>query len=83
MREEFLGNYRLTTEKPESIDFGEGKHYLPKTMGDRIAFKTVNFLRTITDTYFCKDHYMRAVMMETTAAVLGMLGAIAFFLFQV
>lgn len=75
MREEFLGNNRLTTEKLENIDFGEGKHYVPKTMGDRMAFRTVKLLRTIPDTYFGKDHYMRAVMLETIAAVPGMVGA--------
>lgn len=74
MREEFMGSQRLTTEALESIDFGPGKHHEAKTMGDKFAYRTVKFLRLIPDTYFGRDHYMRAVMLETIAAVPGMVG---------
>ncbi|CEG72056.1 Putative Alternative oxidase [Rhizopus microsporus] len=75
MCEEFIAGNRLTTETLENIDFGEGKHREPKTLGDKGAYYTVKFLRLLPDTYFGKDHYMRAVMLETIAAVPGMVGA--------
>lgn len=74
MRDEFMGNQKLTTEALEEIEIGKGKHHIPQTFGDRVAFYGVKFLRTIPDTYFGKDHYMRAVMLETIAAVPGMVG---------
>ncbi|KAI8087303.1 alternative oxidase-domain-containing protein [Thamnidium elegans] len=74
MREEFMLNQKLTTEALEKIDFGPGKHHVPKTMGDKMAYYGVKCLRTIPDTYFGRDHYMRAVMLETIAAVPGMVG---------
>lgn len=74
MREEFMINQKLTTEALEKIDFGPGKHHIPKTMGDKMAYYGVKCLRTIPDTYFGRDHYMRAVMLETIAAVPGMVG---------
>ncbi|KAG1447249.1 hypothetical protein G6F56_009319 [Rhizopus delemar] len=75
MCEEFTAGERLTTEALENIDFGAGKHHEPTTMGDKGAYYAVKFLRTLPDTYFGKDHYMRAVMLETIAAVPGMVGA--------
>ncbi|KAI8345363.1 alternative oxidase-domain-containing protein [Blakeslea trispora] len=75
MREEFLKTNKLTPELLEKIEFSPGKHFAPQTMGDRMALCTVKFLRTLPDTYFGKDHYMRAVMLETIAAVPGMVGA--------
>lgn len=74
MRDEFMGNEKLTTEALEGIDISLGKHHTPKTLGDRVAFYGVKFLRTLPDTYFGRDHYMRAVMLETIAAVPGMVG---------
>lgn len=75
MREEFIEGQRLTTEALEKIDIGLGKHVQPKTMGDKAAYYAVKFLRTLPDTYFGRNHYMRAVMLETIAAVPGMVGA--------
>lgn len=74
MREEFMGTQRLTTDDLESIDFGPGKHHNAKTLGDKAAYRTVRFLRLLPDTYFKRNHYMRAVMLETIAAVPGMVG---------
>ncbi|KAI8647578.1 alternative oxidase-domain-containing protein [Parasitella parasitica] len=75
MREEFLDGQKLTTENLEKIDFGRGKHFVPRTMGDKAALRLVKFLRTLPDTYFGNNHYMRSVMLETIAAVPGMVGA--------
>ncbi|KAI9483895.1 MAG: alternative oxidase-domain-containing protein [Benjaminiella poitrasii] len=75
MREEFMDGQKLTTSVLEQIDFGKGKHVQPRSFGDRAAYYTVKFLRTLPDTYFGRNHYMRAVMLETVAAVPGMVGA--------
>ena len=75
MREEFVAGKILSTEALENIDFGEGKHRVPASLGDKGAYYTVKFLRLLPDTYFGKNHYMRAVMLETVAAVPGMVGA--------
>ncbi|KAG2202524.1 hypothetical protein INT46_005081 [Mucor plumbeus] len=76
MREEFIEGQKLTTESLENIDFGKGKHYVPRSMGDKFAYRLVKILRTLPDTYFGDNHYMRSVMLETVAAVPGMVGAI-------
>lgn len=65
MREEFLEGQKLTTESLEKIDFGQGKHFKPRTMGDKAAYYLVKALRTLPDTYFGNNHYMRSVMLET------------------
>ncbi|KAI8145442.1 alternative oxidase-domain-containing protein [Fennellomyces sp. T-0311] len=74
MRDEFLGSNKLTSEDLEKMDIGQGKHHVPETMGDRFAYRLVKTLRLLPDTYFGGDHYMRAVMLETIAAVPGMVG---------
>lgn len=76
MREEFVEGQKVTTESLEQIDFGKGKHFVPRTMSDKFAFHLVKALRTLPDTYFGDNHYMRSVMLETVAAVPGMVGAI-------
>ncbi|KAI8990774.1 alternative oxidase-domain-containing protein [Mycotypha africana] len=75
MREEFVEGQKLTTEALEKLDFGEGKHVVPRTFGDKSAYYIVKMLRTLPDTYFKRNHYMRAMMLETIAAVPGMVGA--------
>jgi ubiquinol oxidase len=75
MCEEFIEGQQLTTEALEKLSFGPGKHYEPRTLGDKVAFRLVKILRTLPDTYFGRDHYMRAVMLETIAAVPGMVAA--------
>lgn len=68
MRLEFMGNRKLTSEELEKMDIGFGKHHVPKTLGDKFAYRMVKTLRLLPDTYFGQDHYMRAVMLETIAA---------------
>ncbi|KAI7876319.1 alternative oxidase [Lichtheimia hyalospora FSU 10163] len=75
MREEFMGDKRITTQELENLDIGLDKHYEPNTMSDRFAYRLVKTLRLLPDTYFRNDYYMRAVMLETIAAVPGMVGA--------
>jgi len=47
-------------------------HYEVKKMSDRIALAITKFLRFIADTFFKKKYGHRAVVLETVAAVPGM-----------
>ena len=47
----------------------------PRTFSDRVAFSFTRFLRFIADTFFAKRYGHRAVVLETVAAVPGMVGA--------
>jgi len=52
------------------------RHYQPRTMGDRIALGFVKILRFFADTFFAKRYGHRAVVLETVAAVPGMVGGL-------
>lgn len=55
-----------------SIDLG--KHHVPKTFLDKVAYRTVKLLRIPTDLFFQRRYGCRAMMLETVAAVPGMVG---------
>ena len=48
------------------------KHYKPQNKSDRVALAFTKFLRVIADTFFKKKYGHRAVVLETVAAVPGM-----------
>jgi len=50
-------------------------HHQPKGVGDRVAYGFVKLLRFCADTFFAKRYGHRAVVLETVAAVPGMVGA--------
>src|SRR6476469_5145406 len=50
-------------------------HHRPVGASDRIAYGFVKFLRLFADTFFAKRYGHRAVVLETVAAVPGMVGA--------
>ena len=50
------------------------RHHRPSGLSDRIAFLFVRFLRFFADTFFAKRYGHRAVVLETVAAVPGMVG---------
>jgi ubiquinol oxidase len=52
-----------------------GAHHVPKGISDRIAFGFTKLLRFCADTFFAKRYGHRAVVLETVAAVPGMVGA--------
>jgi ubiquinol oxidase len=56
-----------------SVDIGI--HHRPKGLSDRMAFGFVKALRFFADTFFAKRYGHRAVVLETVAAVPGMVGA--------
>jgi ubiquinol oxidase len=49
-------------------------HHLPRDMSDKIAFGLTKALRFLADTMFQKRYGHRAVILETVAAVPGMVG---------
>ncbi|PRQ36943.1 putative ubiquinol oxidase (non-electrogenic) [Rosa chinensis] len=55
-----------------SIDLS--KHHVPKTFLDKVAYRTVKLLRIPTDIFFQRRYGCRAMMLETVAAVPGMVG---------
>ena len=48
------------------------KHFKPKNLSDKIALSFTKFLRFLADTFFKKRYGHRAVVLETIAAVPGM-----------
>lgn len=48
------------------------RHHSPKDFSDRIAYAFTRFLRFFADTFFAKRYGHRAVVLETVAAVPGM-----------
>ena len=52
-----------------------GVHHAPKGVSDRIAFGFTKMLRFCADTFFAKRYGHRAIVLETVAAVPGMVGA--------
>lgn len=49
-------------------------HHTPENISDRIALAIVKFMRFFADTFFSGRYGHRAVVLETVAAVPGMVG---------
>ena len=52
------------------------KHYIPADLGDRFAFGVVKALRFVADRFFARRYGHRAVVLETVAAVPGMVAGL-------
>ncbi len=67
-------------EQPRNIDRAGAEfvqtHHVPQDIHDRIAFRFVKFLRFFADRFFAKRYGHRAVVLETVAAVPGMVGGL-------
>ena len=50
-------------------------HHVPKGLSDRFALGFTKLLRFCADTFFAKRYGHRAIVLETVAAVPGMVGA--------
>jgi len=50
------------------------RHYAPRNFRDRIAFAFIRLLRLCADIFFARRYGHRAVVLETVAAVPGMVG---------
>lgn len=57
---------------PESVTLDQ--HHRPEGISDRIALATVRFMRFFADIFFAGRYSHRAVVLETVAAVPGMVG---------
>ncbi|MGQ0484023.1 MAG: alternative oxidase [Hyphomicrobiales bacterium] len=51
-------------------------HFEPADLGDRLAFRLVRFMRFFADAFFRRRYGHRAVVLETVAAVPGMVGGL-------
>jgi|GEM_PF-5567867 len=51
-------------------------HITPHSASDKVAFAFTKFLRFFADTFFSKRYGHRAVVLETVAAVPGMVGGL-------
>src|ERR1035437_7925308 len=65
-RHQHLGNSRMYDPSPPA------PHHIPKNIGDRFAYALVKFMRFFADTFFAHRYGHRAVVLETVAAVPGM-----------
>ena len=59
---------------PQAVALNLDRHHQPTGLGDRVAFGFVKLLRFFADTFFAKRYGHRAVVLETVAAVPGMVG---------
>jgi ubiquinol oxidase len=60
------------TDTPVPLD----RHKTPEGFSDRIALGIVKFMRVFADAFFSKRYGHRAVVLETVAAVPGMVGGL-------
>ncbi len=62
----------MSTIERGAIDLS--RHHQPQNLSDRLALAFVKVLRFFADTFFAKRYGHRAVVLETVAAVPGMVG---------
>lgn len=61
---------------PTGADVARPVHHVPRDIHDRIALRVVKFMRVFADAFFSKRYGHRAVVLETVAAVPGMVGGL-------
>ncbi|WP_299193561.1 alternative oxidase [uncultured Erythrobacter sp.] len=59
-----------------NLDIELESHVAPQTLSDKVAFAFVKLLRFFADNLFAKRYGHRAVVLETVAAVPGMVGGL-------
>lgn len=74
VRSEFL--HPIGHSALKKIDVKIGKHLKERDLSDTIAYKAVKGLRLIADIIFYKRYIHRAIVLETVAAIPGMVGGI-------
>ena len=62
----------MSTVHPGDLDLS--RHHTPQNLSDHSALISVKILRFFADTFFAKRYGHRAVVLETVAAVPGMVG---------
>ncbi|CAM6079067.1 unnamed protein product [Sphagnum tenellum] len=66
--------FRVKDTYASNVNIDLGKHHKPENLVDSVAYWTVKSLRIPTDLFFRKRYGCRAMMLETVAAVPGMVG---------
>jgi len=61
-------------DSDKSQDLSLTQHHAPRDLSDRVALRVVKFMRVFADAFFAKRYGHRAVVLETVAAVPGMVG---------
>ncbi len=64
------------TPRTVDYDIAVDTHVKPQTLSDKIAFAFVRLLRFFADKFFARRYGHRAVVLETVAAVPGMVGGL-------
>lgn len=64
----------VSTESLQRIEVSVGQHKSAKTLSDKLAYAAVRGLRAIADVVFYKRYLHRAIVLETVAAIPGMVG---------
>ncbi|MEM8699898.1 MAG: alternative oxidase [Pseudomonadota bacterium] len=70
------GSSFTSTGKPGAEEHPETEHHAPRDVHDRFALRLVKFMRVFADRFFAKRYGHRAVVLETVAAVPGMVGGL-------
>lgn len=65
----------MSREVSESATEAGNPHRPPKGLSDRVAYGFTRLMRALADTFFARRYGHRAVVLETIAAVPGMVGA--------
>lgn len=71
-----MSNDTKATVRQVNWDADLAVHIEPQTTSDKIAYAFTRFLRFFADTFFAKRYGHRAVVLETVAAVPGMVGGL-------
>lgn len=73
-----MSQYKFLKPAPRDVDYDIAidTHVAPTTLSDKIAYSFVRFLRFFADKFFAKRYGHRAVVLETVAAVPGMVGGL-------
>jgi ubiquinol oxidase len=73
-----MATFRLCQERGRKHIYKESKsteiHHKPKRLGDHCAFLFVKLLRFFADSFFAKRYGHRVIVLETIAAIPGMVG---------
>jgi len=72
-----LHEKRVPEKHGTAEDINLNTHVPPENLSDHIAFRFTKLLRFFADTFFRKRYGHRAVILETVAAVPGMVGGMA------
>lgn len=71
-----MGNVTVPPPRKANLELALDVHVKPITVSDKIAYGFVQVLRFFADKFFAKRYGHRAIVLETVAAVPGMVGGL-------